>query len=213
MSVPVLIGTTNPAKVKRFERLLDGKDVEILTPPMLHISGEPEETGCSPEENARIKARFYGRYCDRVIGNDSGLYFLNLPEGDPRQPGLHVRSPQGARLNDDEMIAYYSALAASLGGRLQAYYRDAVAVSLAGQVSSLTENDQEICHGMFYMVDTPHALRNPGWPLDSLSILPATGRYFADAELKAQACAEQNDATHSGFEKRLWDFLLDALKL
>ena len=28
MSVPVLIGTTNPAKVKRFERLLDGKDVE-----------------------------------------------------------------------------------------------------------------------------------------------------------------------------------------
>ena len=120
MSVPVLIGTTNPAKVKRFERLLDGKDVEILTPPMLHISGEPEETGCSPEENARIKARFYGRYCDRVIGNDSGLYFLNLPEGDPRQPGLHVRSPQGARLNDDEMIAYYSALAASLGGRLQA---------------------------------------------------------------------------------------------
>lgn len=41
MSVPVLIGTTNPAKVKRFERLLDGKDVEILTPPMLHISGEP----------------------------------------------------------------------------------------------------------------------------------------------------------------------------
>ena len=111
------------------------------------------------------------------------------------------------------MIAYYSALAASVGGRLQAYYRDAVAVSLAGKVSSLTENDQEICHGMFYMVDTPHALRNPGWPLDSLSILPATGRYFADAELKAQACAEQNDATHSGFEKRLRDFLLDALKL
>lgn len=209
----VLIGTTNPAKVKRFERLLAGKNIEILTPPMLHISGEPEEAGRSPEENARIKARFYGQYCDRVIGNDSGLYFLNLPEDDPRQPGLHVRSPQGARLNDDGMIAYYSALAASLGGRLQAYYRDAAAVCVNGRVDSLTENDQEIRRGMFYMVDTPHALRNPGWPLDSLSILPATGRYFVDAELDAQACAGQNDATHSGFEKRLRDFLAGALEL
>ena len=96
---------------------------------------------------------------------------------------------------------------------MQAYYRDAVAVSLAGKVSSMIENDQEICHGMFYMVDTPHALRNPGWPRDSLSILHATGRYITDAELKAQPCPAQNAATHSGFEKRLRDFLLDALKL
>ena len=68
MSVPVLIGTTNPAKVKRFERLLDGKDVEILTPPMLHISGEPEETGVLARgERAYQGALLWAvlRSCDR----------------------------------------------------------------------------------------------------------------------------------------------------
>lgn len=60
MSVPVLIGTTNPAKVKRFERLLDGKDVEILTPPMLHISGEPEETGARPRRTRVSRRAFMG---------------------------------------------------------------------------------------------------------------------------------------------------------
>ena len=209
MHVKVLIGTTNPAKVKRFERLLKGSNAEILTPPMLNISEAPQETGASPAENARIKACFYGRYCDCVIGNDSGLYFLNLPENDARQPGLHVRSPQGVRLDDEQMIAYYAALAASLGGRLDAYYRDAVAVGVQGEVYTLTQNDQEIRNGLFYMVDTPHTLRHPGWPLDSLSILPATGRYFVDAD----AHEAQNDATLSGFEQRLRDFLLDALKL
>ena len=209
MRMKVLIGTTNPAKVKRFERLLAGKDVQILTPPMLGIDEAPQETGTSPAENARIKACFYGHYCDRVIGNDSGLYFLNLPEKDARQPGLHVRSPQGVRLEDEQMIAYYGALAASLGGRLDAYYRDAVAVGMQGDVFTLTQNDQEIRDGLFYMVDRPHPLRHPGWPLDSLSILPATGRYFVDEG----AGEAQNDAVLSGFEKRLRDFLLDTLKL
>ena len=54
----VLIGTTNPSKVKRFEELLDGCDIEFCTLSDLGICTEPEETGKTPEENAVIKAKY-----------------------------------------------------------------------------------------------------------------------------------------------------------
>ncbi|MCD8126796.1 MAG: non-canonical purine NTP pyrophosphatase [Clostridiales bacterium] len=113
----ILIGTTNPSKVKRFASLLNGYDVALHTLQELCITEEPEETGSTPEENALQKAAFYGRFSDYVICNDAGLYFDGLPMRDPRQPGLHVRSPQGARLDDEEMITYYSSLIRSLGAR------------------------------------------------------------------------------------------------
>lgn len=39
------------------------------------IVDESEESGATPEDNALIKARFYGQYFDVVICNDFGLYF------------------------------------------------------------------------------------------------------------------------------------------
>ena len=102
----VLIGTTNPAKVKRFSEFLPDCGMEFLTLSDLQITEEPEENGSGPEENARIKAAFYGKYCDRVICNDSGLYLDCIPLDDPRQPGLNIRTPQGKRLDDEEMIQY-----------------------------------------------------------------------------------------------------------
>lgn len=183
----VLIGTTNPAKVQRFKSLLDGFDVTIRTPRDFGISVSPVENGRDPMENAAIKAAFYSKYCDFAIGNDSGLYFTDLPMDDPRQPGLHVRSPQGVRLNDEEMIAYYSALAKSLGGRLTASYMDAVAVYAKGNIHVFRDSEQTLQDGAFYLTDTPSANRTPGWPLDSLSVNRHTFRYFSDESAQAPA--------------------------
>lgn len=94
MKKKVLIGTTNPSKVKRFEELLAGYDIEFLTLKDLEIIDEPEEIGGTPEENAIIKTEFYGKYFNFVICNDSGLYFDGLEIDDPRQPGLNIRRPQ-----------------------------------------------------------------------------------------------------------------------
>ena len=54
----VLLGTTNPSKVKRFSDLLKGYDIEFVTLNDIEITEEPEEKGTSPEENAIIKAKF-----------------------------------------------------------------------------------------------------------------------------------------------------------
>ena len=101
----ILLGTTNPSKVKRFSDLLKGYDVEFVTLKDLAITDEPEENGTTPEENAIAKAKFYRQYFEVVICNDSGLYFEELALDDVRQPGLNVRTPmQMDRLSDEEMI-------------------------------------------------------------------------------------------------------------
>ena len=168
----ILIGTTNPSKIGYFETLLADADAVFVTPGELGIADEPQETGSTPEENARLKAGFYGQYADAGICADSGLYFDSLPLDDPRQPGLHVRTPSGTRLGDEQMIAYYAALAHSLGGRVMAYYLDGCAVQRGGQVYGFQATREEARARAFYLTDSPCAARREGWPLDSLSLDP-----------------------------------------
>ena len=209
----VLLGTTNPSKVERFKKLLSGCGVDFLTLNDLHIESEPDEQGATPEENARIKAQHYGRYFDTVICNDSGLYFDGLPLTDPRQPGLNIRTPMGnARLDDEEMIAYYSRLVKELGGKMHAYYLDGVAVYHKGKLYSFMDEALSMKAGAFYMVDTPSPLRHPGWPLDSLSIRMEDGGYFVDKKMDAPRKTEDNIML-GAYKSRLSAFLKDALGL
>lgn len=208
----VLIGTTNPSKVQMFERMLRGHGLTFLTLGDLGVSQEPQETGATPEENARIKAAFYGRIHPRVICNDSGLYFAALSLDDPRQPGLHVRTPRGVRLDDEQMIAYYAALARSLGGRARALYLNGYAVCREGRVFSLAENDLTDEAGSFDMVDRPSPQRHPGWPLDSLSIDRRTGAYFTD-DTAEEAVSEAERLEAQARRARLVRFLEASLGL
>ncbi len=211
MKKQVLLGTTNPSKVKRFRDLLAGYEVEFFTLADRQITQEPEETGATPEENARIKARFYGEYFDAVICNDSGLYFADLPLNDPRQPGLNIRAPQGRRLNDEEMISHYADLIDSLGGRVSAFYLDGVAVYNKGKIFSFMDPDtaRKRC---FDMVSQPSEGRNPGWPLDSLSLDRETGLYFTESKKLASHTSEEN-IIFGTYRKRITAFLAEALGL
>ncbi len=206
----VLIGTTNPAKATRFEEFLPDSGIEFLTLKDLGITAEPEESGSSPEENARMKAAFYGQFCDRVICNDSGLYFDSIPIDDPRQPGLHIRTPQGRRLDDGEMIEYYSALISELGGKTLAYYLDGIAVYRDGRIESYVDEQEKAA--AFYMVDTPSPNRHPGWPLDSLSVNKSTMTYFVDHGNNIYDPVEENIMVGE-YRQRVVDFLKHALGL
>jgi len=65
----ILIGTTNPSKVRKFQELLEGYDVEFMTLTDIGVTAEPSETGRSPRENAEIKARFYGQFAGKTEQN------------------------------------------------------------------------------------------------------------------------------------------------
>jgi len=205
----VLIGTTNPSKVKRFADLLKDCPVEFLTLKDLNIVGEPSETGTTPEENAIIKAKFYGKYFDTVICNDSGLYFEELAINDPRQPGLNIRTPvDQIRLNDEEMITYYSNLVHSLGGKVTAYYLDGIAVYSNGVISSFMDQENAVELSSFFMVDTPSKKRHEGWPLDSLSVYKGTNVYFVDKSIEQS----KENIIVGRYKEKIVKFLIEALR-
>ena len=203
----ILLGTTNPSKAAYFEDLLCGVDADFVTLADLGIADEPEECGATPEENAKIKAQFYGQFAENVICADSGLYFDELPMDDPRQPGLHVRTPGGReRLNDAQMVAYYTALARELGGRALAYYLDGCAVYAAGKVYGFQATREEAKSWAFYLTDHTCGWWREGWPLDSMS-QDLDGRWFLDPE------RPKFPQEKSSYRPRLRKFLLERLGL
>ena len=206
----VLIGTTNPSKVKRFYDLLSGYNIEFYTLKDFDVTAEPKEIGKTPEENAIIKAKFYSSYFDVVICNDSGLYFEEIPLTDSRQPGLNIRTPDGnKRLNDDEMIEYYSDLVSSLGGKVNAFYLDGIAVYNKGKIASFMEDGETTKTDSFYMIDKASDKRHEGWPLDSLSISKATNKYFVESN----ESESKDNIFIDDYRKRITAFLVETLGL
>ena len=153
----ILVGTSNPSKIRFFEQFIEQEDVRLVTPGELGIGESPEENGKTPVENAVMKAAFYGQYAERVVCADSGLYFDELPLDDPRQPGLHIRTPQGRRLDDEEMIAYYAQLVRSLGGKVTAYYIDGFALRVGEETHTFAATREECRARAFTMTDRPCA--------------------------------------------------------
>ena len=191
----VLLGTTNPSKVKRFSDLLKGYDIEFITLRDIEVIEEPKEMGNTPEENAIMKAEFYGQYFDVVICNDSGLYFEELDFEDLRQPGLNIRTPMNMdRLSDEEMIDYYSKL---------------IAVYNHGVISSFMDNMAAQKNGSFYMIDKASSKRFEGWPLDSLSINKENGKYFVDGSIEES----KENIIKDQYQKSVVDFLIKSLHI
>ena len=94
---------------------------------------------------------------------------LAADKADPRQPGLHVRSPEGVRLDDEEMIRYYAEKIHKLGGRVTAYYLDGTAIKTENGCFTFMPTQKELLKTAFTMTSEPVEARKPGWPLDSLS--------------------------------------------
>lgn len=70
----LLLATTNPGKIREIRRVLDGVPATIVTLGDLPPIVEPEETGRTFAENARLKARHYAHASGLpTVAEDSGL--------------------------------------------------------------------------------------------------------------------------------------------
>lgn len=93
MKGQLLIATTNPNKVREIRPLLAGTDCELLTLKDVPAVREPEETGLSFWENARIKALAYAAATGMVaVAEDSGLA-VDAMDG---EPGIYSARFMGA---------------------------------------------------------------------------------------------------------------------
>ena len=170
----VLFATTNPAKVRRYAEKLREKNIEVLTIKDLGINLHVDENGKNAIENAYIKAKaYYDEIGITTIGMDNNLFIEGLPE--EKQPGTHVRRINGKELNDDEMIEHYTNLVREHGGKLTAKWVYGMVI-----YNGKEEKEYTWSKGHFYFVDKPCEKRNPGYPLDSISIMPECNKYFVD---------------------------------
>lgn len=172
----VLFATENRSKTKRFKDGLLKNNIEIITINDLEKKLDIEENGKNAIENALIKAREYAKvYNLPVFAMDDNLYIENIP--DDKQPGIYVRRVNGKRLNDDEMIKYYSNLASIYGdnGKLTCRWVYGIAVINDGVESTYNWSKED-----FYIVDTPSNRIDSGYPLNSISINKKLNKYFTD---------------------------------
>ena len=79
----LLVATTNTGKLREIRSLLGGSAVELITLRDLDPIEEPEETGATFEDNARLKALYYAaRSGLTTVAEDSGLVVDGL-DGEP----------------------------------------------------------------------------------------------------------------------------------
>ena len=185
----VLFATTNPAKIKKYAEKLKEQGIEVLTIKDLGINLKPEETGKNAIENAYIKAKaYYDKTKITTIGMDNNLFIEELPQ--EKQPGTYVRRVNGKELNDDEMIEYYTNLVKQYGGKLTAKWVYGMVIYNGKENKEYTWNKNH-----FYFIDKPSEKRNPGYPLDSISIMPECNKYFVELtdEDKKQNKENYND--------------------
>ena len=154
--------------------MIKEKNIEVLTIKDLGINLKPEETGKNAIENAYIKAKtYYDETKITTIGIDNNLYIEELPE--EKQPGTHVRRVNGKELTDDEMIDYYCKLISEYGEKLTAKWVYGMVIYDGKEPKECSWSKSN-----FYLVNKPCEKRNPGYPLDSISIMPECNKYFVD---------------------------------
>ena len=88
----LLVATTNPGKVREIAGMLDGLPIELVTLANFPELAEPEETGETFAENARLKALYYHQATGLAsVADDSGIEIDALGG----EPGVHSARWEG----------------------------------------------------------------------------------------------------------------------
>ena len=79
----LLVATTNPGKLREIRALMADVPVRLVSLSDVPAMDEPEETGTTFEENARLKAHYYAAHSGLwTVAEDSGLV-IDALDGEP----------------------------------------------------------------------------------------------------------------------------------
>jgi XTP/dITP diphosphohydrolase len=179
----LLIATTNAGKIKEFEVLFQGLDIELVgLKSVLDLQVVPE-TGQTFSENALIKARGYAAQSNLMtLAEDSGLCCDAL-EG---APGVYSARFAGADCSDEDNNAKLLKLLESLPVNCRgAHYESHIAiVSASGDLIGA-------CSGRVVGVIHAAPIGDKGFGYDPLFFYPPFQKTFAQVEL-----SEKNKVSH-----------------
>ena len=178
----LLLATNNRGKIAEMKALLDGLDIELLTPASLGLELQVAEDGQTYAENAIRKAEAFAHLSGLVsLADDSGLE-VDALDG---RPGLHShRFAPGANATDADRRQF---LLQQLKGKPRpwaARFRATVAVAAPGRETHLASG---ACEGEII----PEERGTNGFGYDPIFFIHEFGRTMAELTME-----EKNRLSH-----------------
>ncbi len=184
MNPKLLIATRNPAKIREYSLLLQGAPFELTSLAAEGASLEVSETGCTLEENARLKAIAYAtdRPC-LVMADDSGLEVDALGG----EPGPLSARYAGEDASDAGRIAFVlSRLDGVPWEQRSARFRCVIAIASMSDLVGVCEGE---CRGIIAF--EPRG--SQGFGYDPIFYLPEMGKTMAELSIE-----DKNRVSHRG---------------
>ena len=169
----ILFATGNASKVERFREKLLERGITIKSLKDIDLDIDVDENGTTAIENATIKAKaYYEATKIPTMATDDTMFIEGIP--DEKQPGIFVRRVNGKRLNDEEMIDYYTNLVKEYGkdGKLNTKWILGMVIIKDGKVYTYEDITSE-----YYLLDTPTKERRDGYPLSSILFNKKANKY------------------------------------
>jgi XTP/dITP diphosphohydrolase len=167
----LLVATSNRGKLREIQRLMSGVPIRLASLADLPAIEEPEETGRTFEENARLKARYYSARSGLwTVAEDSGLVIDALGG----EPG--VRSARYLRIDatyPERFVDIYRRLDAQPDAPRSARFVAALASVEDGQINYETTG---IVEGT--IADAPRG--SGGFGYDPIFLYPPYGQTLAE---------------------------------
>jgi len=183
----VLLATTNTAKIARLRKLMKETTVEFFMPTDLDLPVCEIEEGSDIAQNARAKALAYlGQTDFPILGMDSAFVIPGV-ELDPAKVKRNALVDREESSMTREEIAraildFYCALVTEHGGRLPAYWEEVLALVFSNGTIKEARAKRPVI-----LTTEIHGEVNPYFPLRSLYIVGATGKYVCEQSPEEEA--------------------------
>ena len=193
----LLVATTNEGKKKELLEAFDKyglSGIEFLSLRDVEVSGEPDENALTFEENALIKAEFFGLQTGLpTLGEDSGLILSEFPE----KFGVRTRREIDAK-TDEEWLEKFLKIMDTASDKGATFYSATAFFDPASKESATFLGSTS---GV--ILDRPMAELEKGIPVSAVFLANGQDRVYS-----ALNRDEKNEISHRGKSvKQLVDFL------
>jgi XTP/dITP diphosphohydrolase len=190
--VRLLVASTNTGKIREIAAILDGLDIDLVTLRDLPPIREPDETGATFADNARLKALYYaGATGIPSVADDSGLEIDALDNA----PGVQSARWEGS----DYRVKFqkiYERLQARGITRSPARFVAAVAFAVAGEVVFESE-------GVVEGEIAPEPRGTGGFGYDPIFFYPPYRRTLAEVDFDQKAAVSHRGQAFRAFREYL----------
>lgn len=179
----LLIATNNQGKLKEFQELLTGMDVELITPAQIGLDLDIIEDGQTYAENAIKKANAFAQASGLTsLADDSGLE-VDALDGAPGLYSARYGSPDGNKLSDGERRKLLISKLQNEPRPWTARFRATIAIAKNSNIQ-LAEG---ICKGEII----PEERGTNGFGYDPIFLLTEFGKTMAELSME-----EKNRLSH-----------------